>query len=193
MARTLSSSQGTQQPREPRKAIAPPKKKTPKLDRMTIEYRHREDGVTAKIDGDPGMNMDMGEINMDVFSKSAISGYPKIFGTITVNTFMGSVRLEMKNMDKATDMLIDFKKEYDEVTKRFSIYIKTNLIEMELNGTYNESTETIKFVNMTNFLRFRRRKEVNIGIKMIRFISFVCDPEDLAESDDASESIEEID
>lgn len=193
MARTLSSSQGAQQPREPRKAIAPPKKKTPKLDRMTIEYRHREDGVTAKVEGDPGMNMDMGEINMDVFSKNAISGYPKIFGTITVNTFMGSVRLEMKNMDKATDMLIDFKKEYDEVTKRFSIYIKTNLIEMELNGTYNEGTETIKFVNMTNFLRFRRRKEVNIGIKMIRFISFVCDPEDLAESDDASESIEEID
>lgn len=193
MARTLSSSQSTQQPREPRKAIAPPKKKTPKLDRMTIEYRHREDGVTAKVEGDPGMNMDMGEINMDVFSKNAISGYPKIFGTITVNTFMGSVRLEMKNMDKATDMLIDFKKEYDEVTKRFSIYIKTNLIEMELNGTYNESTETIKFVNMTNFLRFRRRKEVNIGIKMIRFISFVCDPEDLADSDDASESIEEID
>lgn len=193
MARTLSCSQSTQQPREPRKAIAPPKKKTPKLDRMTIEYRHREDGVTAKVEGDPGMNMDMGEINMDVFSNSAITGYPKIFGTITVNTFMGSVRLEMKNMDKATDMLIDFKKEYDEVTKRFSIYIKTNLIEMELNGTYNEGTETIKFVNMTNFLRFRRRKEVNIGIKMIRFISFVCDPEDLAESDDASESIEEID
>lgn len=190
MARTLSC---LQQPREPRKAIAPPKKKTPKLDKMLLEYRQGENEPTVKMEGDPKMNMDMGEITIDVFSKSGITGYPKIFGTITVNTFIGSVKLDIRSMSKITDVLLEFKKEYDEVTKRFGIYIKSNLLEMELNGTYNERSETLKFQNMTNFLRFRRRKEVNLSIKTIRFISFVCNPEDLANSDDASESVEEID
>lgn len=190
MARTLSC---LQQPREPRKAIAPPKKKTPKLDKMILEYRQGENEPTVKMEGNPKMNMDMGEITIDVFSKSGITGYPKIFGTITVNTFIGSVKLDIRSMSKITDVLLEFKKEYDEVTKRFGIYIKSNLLEMELNGTYNERSETLKFQNMTNFLRFLRRKEVNLSIKVIRFISFVCNPEDLANSDDASESVEEID
>ena len=190
MARTLSC---LQQPREPRKAIAPPKKKTPKLDKMILEYRQGENEPAVKMEGNPKMNMDMGEITIDVFSKSGITGYPKIFGTITVNTFIGSVKLDIRSMSKITDVLLEFKKEYDEVTKRFGIYIKSNLLEMELNGTYNERSETLKFQNMTNFLRFRRRKEVNLSVKTIRFISFVCNPEDLANSDDASESVEEID
>lgn len=137
---------------------------------IKFSYEH-DDYIT--INGNPGSDMEMGQFVIDVSTNKRVKGYPKLVGRIVVNTFIGSVDIDLGKCMKASDMLVDYTKRYDEITKTFSIYIKSNLIEMELNGIYNEGI--LKIENMVNFLRLNRRKEINITINKITFFNLKFD------------------